>query len=138
MSSPWAYIARRLLLAVPLLLGMSVLVFGLMRIIPGDPAVTVLGYKATPEAVRALRAAFHLDEPLPQQYLRWLGGLVHGDFGIDFRQNEPIGRMILDRLPVTLELTLLAAVGAALIGIPLGLLGGARRRGLADRTALAV
>jgi peptide/nickel transport system permease protein len=137
MSGP-VYAARRLLLAVPLLLGMSVLVFGLMRVIPGDPAVTVLGYKATPDAVRALRAAFHLDEPLVQQYLRWLGGIVHGDFGIDFRQNEPIGRMILDRLPVTVELTLLAALCAALLGVPVGLLAGARRRGVADRASLAL
>jgi peptide/nickel transport system permease protein len=137
--SAWVYAARRLMLAVPLLLGMSVLVFGLMRLVPGDPAVTVLGYKATPEAVRALREAFHLDEPLPRQYLAWLGGVARGDFGLDFRQNEPIGRMILDRLPVTLELTLLAAFAAALIGVPLGLLGGGGRRGgAADRASLAV
>ncbi len=136
--SPWIYAARRLVLAVPLLLGMSVLVFGLMRLVPGDPAVVVLGYKATPDAVRALREAFHLDEPLPSQYLRWLGGVARGDFGLDFRQNEPIGQMILDRLPVTIELTLLAALCAALIGVPLGLLGGGRRGGAADRASLAV
>src|SRR5262245_54840815 len=136
--SPWIYAARRLLLAVPLLVGMSVLVFGLMRLVPGDPAVVVLGDKATPDAVRALREAFHLDEPLPRQYLRWLGGVARGDFGVDFRQNEPIGRMILDRLPVTFELTLLAAACAALIGVPLGLLGGGRRGGVADRAALAI
>jgi len=136
--SPWIYAARRLVLAVPLLLGMSVLVFGLMRLVPGDPAVVVLGYKATPDAVRALREAFHLEEPLPSQYLRWLGGVARGDFGLDFRQNEPIGTMILDRLPVTIELTLLAALCAALIGVPLGLLGGGRRGGAADRASLAV
>ena len=137
--SAWVYAARRLMLAVPLLLGMSVLVFGLMRLVPGDPAVTVLGYKATPEAVRALREALHLDEPLPRQYLAWLGGVARGDFGLDFRQNEPIGRMILDRLPITLELTLLATLAAALIGVPLGLLGGGGRRGgAADRASLAV
>ena len=132
------YAARRLILAVPLLLGMSVLVFGLMRLVPGDPAVVVLGYKATPEGVRALREAFHLDEPLPQQYLRWLAALVRGDFGVDFRQNEPIGRMILDRLPVTLELTALAALCTTLIGVPLGLLAGGHRGGGADRAAQAV
>ena len=132
------YAARRLLLAVPLLLGMSLLIFGLMRLVPGDPAVIVLGYKATPEGVRALREEFHLDKPLVQQYLRWLGGAARGDFGLDFRQNEPIGRMILDRLPVTLELTLLATLAAALLGIPLGLLGGGRRGGVADRASLAV
>src|SRR5437660_8181850 len=132
------YGARRLALAVPLLLGMSVLIFGLMRLVPGDPAVAVLGYKATPEGIAALREAFHLDDPIPEQYLRWLGAAARGDLGHDFRQNEPIGRMILDRLPVTLELTLLASATAALIGVPLGLLGGGRRGGVADRTALAV
>ena len=138
MSSPWTYAARRLALAVPLLLGMSVLVFGLIRLVPGDPAVVVLGYKATPEAVRALREEFHLDEPLPRQYLTWLAGVARGNFGLDFRQNEPIGRMILDRLPVTAELTLLATACAALIGVPLGLLGGARRGGATDRASLAL
>jgi peptide/nickel transport system permease protein len=138
MSSPWIYAARRVALAVPLLLGMSMLVFGLMRAVPGDPAVVVLGYKATPESVRALREAFHLDEPVSRQYLRWLAGAARGDFGLDFRQNEPIGRMILDRLPVTLELTAAASVLAALIGVPLGLLGGGRRGGAADRAALAI
>jgi peptide/nickel transport system permease protein len=133
-----AYAARRLALAMPLLLGMSVLIFALMRLVPGDPAVAVLGYKATPEGIRALREAFHLDEPVPQQYLRWLGKAAHGDLGHDFRQNEPIGRMILDRLPVTLELTLLAALCTVLIGVPLGLLAGGRRGGAADRAALAV
>src|SRR2546426_9864084 len=136
--SSLTYVVRRLSLAAPLLLGMSVLVFGLMRVIPGDPAVVVLGYKATPESIHAMRESFHLDEPLPQQYVRWLGGVLHGDFGIDFRQNEPIGRMIVDRLPVTLELTALAALAAALIGVPLGLLAGARRGGPADRASLAV
>ena len=138
MSSPWTYAARRLALAVPLLLGMSVLVFGLIRLVPGDPAVAVLGYKATPEAVRALREEFHLDEPLPRQYLTWLAGVARGNFGLDFRQNEPIGRMILDRLPVTAELTLLATACAALIGVPLGLLGGGHRGGVADRASLTI
>jgi peptide/nickel transport system permease protein len=132
------YAARRVALAVPLLLGMSVLIFALMRVVPGDPATVVLGFKATPEGIRALREAFHLDEPVVQQYLRWLAGVARGDFGLDFRQNEPIGRMILDRLPVTLELTLLAALCTALIGVPLGLFAGGRRGSAADRTALAV
>src|ERR1051326_7605242 len=135
---PWTYTARRGLLAAAPLLCVSGLVFGLRRLVPGDPAVVVLGYKATPDSVRALREAFHLDEPVVQQYLRWLGGVLRGDFGLDFRQNEPIGRMILDRLPVTIELTLLATLCAALIGLPLGLLGGGRRGGAADRAALAI
>jgi len=136
--SPLAYAGRRLALVVPMLLGMSVLVFGLMRLVPGDPAVAVLGFKATPETIRALRETFHLDDPLPEQYLRWLWGVVRGDFGIDFRQNEPIGQMIRDRLPVTIELTLLASACSVLVGVPLGLLGAARRGGGADRTSLTV
>src|SRR6516165_5180458 len=121
--SPLAYAGRRFALVAPMLLGMSVIVFGLMHLVPGDPAVAVLGFKATPETIRALRETFHLDDPLPEQYLRWLWGVARGDFGIDFRQNEPIGRMILDRLPVTIELTLLATACAVLVGVPLGLLG---------------
>src|SRR3989442_4664885 len=136
--SSLTYGLRRLSLGAPLLLGMSVLVFGRMRVTPGDPAVVVLGYKATPESIHAMRESFHLDEPLPQQYVRWLGGVLHGDFGIDFRQNEPVGRMIVDRLPVTLELTVLAALAAPLIGVPLGLLAGARRGGPAARPSLAL
>src|SRR5207237_77395 len=142
MASPWIYAARRLALAAPLLLGMSILVFGLMRLVPGDPAVVVLGYKATPEGVRALREAFHLDEPVAQQYLRWLAGVLRGDFGLDFRQNEPIGRMILERLPVTLELTLLATLctalrrAAVLDVVQRGFVQFARAKGLAERAIL--
>src|SRR2546429_3891827 len=98
MSSPWIYAARRLLLAVPLLLGMSILVFGLMRLVPGDPAVVILGYKATPDGVRALRQAWHLHEPLPHQYLRWLAWPPPGAFRLDFRPNETIRRTILELL----------------------------------------
>src|SRR5207245_7928922 len=96
--SSLTYVVRRLALAAPLLLGMSVLVFGLMRVIPGDPAVVVLGYKATPESIHAMRESFHIDEPLPQQYVRWLGGVLHGGFCHDFRENEQIGRLIVTRL----------------------------------------
>jgi len=136
--SSLSYVARRLLLVPPLLVGMSLLVFVLVRLVPGDPALVVLGYKGTPESVAALRQAFHLDEPVARQYLRWFGGALVGDFGLDFRQNEPIGQMVRARLPVTVELTALAAAAAALAGVPLGLLAGARRGGGADRASLAV
>ena len=117
---------------------MSVLVFALMRLVPGDPAVVVLGFKATPEGVRALREEFGIDRPVVEQYVRWLGRAARGDFGVDFRQNEPSGRMILDRLPVTIELTVVATLCAAVIGVPLGVLGGHRRGGVADRAAQAI
>src|SRR5207302_1546777 len=104
----------------------------------GRPGGGHLGYQGPPGGVAGLPGAGDPDGPVAHPVPRWVGGLLRGDFGLDFRQNEPIGRMILDRLPVTLELTLLAAAGAALIGIPLGLLGGARRRGFADRATLAI
>jgi peptide/nickel transport system permease protein len=117
-----------------LLLGMSLLVFGLMRVI--RIPVVVLGYKATPRA--SGRCARPSTRRVAADAVRALArGILRGDFGIDFRQNEPIGRMIVERLPVTIELTLLAALAAALIGVPLGLLAGARRGGAADRASLA-
>src|SRR5205809_454835 len=147
MASPWIYAARRLALAIPLLLGMSVLVFGLMRFVPGDPAVVVLGYKATPEGVRALREAFHLDEPLPAQYARWLAGLVRGDFWLDIRPEEPIGESLLENLQhlvlpaLTLALSRAAVLGrlsrAAVLDVAQrGFVQCARAKGLAEHAVL--
>ena len=108
-AGDWAYAARRLMLAVPLLLGMSVLVFGLMRLVPGDPRSPSSATRPPPR--RSARCARPSTSTSPCRASTCLARrVVRGDFGLDFRQNEPIGRMILDRLPVTLELTLLAAL----------------------------
>lgn len=132
-----SYIVRRLLLTLPALLAMSVLVFFIVRLVPGDPAQAILGMYATPESVAAMREELHLDEPVVVQYLRWLGGVVRGDLGTDFQTGESISARIIDRLPVTLELTLLSMLFSALIAIPLGMLA-ARRGGTADVGASAV
>jgi peptide/nickel transport system permease protein len=126
------YILKRLLVTIPVLFGMSILVFSLIHMVPGDPARVMLGLTATPENIKTLRDQLGLDLPLWQQYLDWLWKLLHGDLGTDFRSHEPLTDMLLARLPVTLELTVLAVLVSVMISIPLGVLAAARRRGPAD------
>ena len=121
-----AYIIRRLLLTIPAMLAMSVLVFFIIRFVPGDPAQAILGVYATPESVAALRQELKLDEPIPAQYLVWLGNVLQGDLGVDYQTEEPILDQILERLPVTVQLTLLSMLFSVLIGVPLGTLAATR------------
>lgn len=126
------YIIKRLLVTIPVLFGMSILVFSLIHMVPGDPARVMLGLTATPENIKTLRDQLGLDRPLWQQYLDWLWKLLHGNLGTDFRSHEPLTDMLLARLPVTLELTVLAVLLSVMISIPLGVLAASRRRGPAD------
>jgi peptide/nickel transport system permease protein len=122
MSARTAFVLRRIALTIPTLLAMSVFVFLLIRLVPGDPVRTMLGFRATPENVVTVRHQLHLDESLPQQYLSWLGGLLQGDLGRDYISSESVSKLIGQRLPVTLEVTLLAMAFAVLVGVPLGVL----------------
>lgn len=122
MSARTAFVLRRIALTLPTLLAMSVFVFLLIRLVPGDPVRTMLGFRATPENVATVRHQLHLDESLPQQYLSWLGGLLQGDLGRDYISGESVSKLIGQRLPVTLEVTLLAMAFAVLVGVPLGVL----------------
>ncbi len=99
---------------------MSVCVFLMLRLIPGDPVRSMLGLRATPENVATIRAQMGLDRPLAEQYLEWMGGVLHGDLGQDYISHTPLTELLGQRLPVTLELTILAILVALLIGIPLG------------------
>jgi peptide/nickel transport system permease protein len=132
------YILKRLLITIPVLFGMSLLVFSLIHLVPGDPARVMLGLTATPENIETLHRQLGLDDPLWRQYLTWLGNLLQGDLGTDFRSHEPLTDMLLNRLPVTLELAGLATLFSILIAIPLGVLGAARRRGPADVGGTAI
>lgn len=132
-----AFVARRFLLTIPAMLAMSVLVFFIIRLVPGDPALVILGLRATPESVAALRRDFRLDDPIWVQYAHWLGQIVRGDLGIDYRTHEPIRDQLLTRLPVTLEMAILAMLMSVLMAIPLGILA-AVRRGPADAGASAL
>ena len=121
-----------------MLLGMSVLVFLIIRLVPGDPVLAVLGLNATPELVARLREELGLNDPIYVQYVNWLGDLLQGDFGLDYRSNEPIGSLLLERLPVTLELTGMALLLAIVFAIPLGVLGAVRRGRAADKATQGI
>src|SRR5215216_3067469 len=117
-----AYVARRFLLTIPAMLAMSVLVFCIVRLVPGDPATAILGLRASPESVAALRQELRLDDPIWVQYFHWLGNVLQGDLGVDYNSHEPIREQLLTRLPVTLEMAVLAMLTSAVMAIPLGIL----------------
>jgi peptide/nickel transport system permease protein len=131
-------VARRLALAVPMLLGMSVVVFLIVHLVPGDPAHAILGLNATPELVARLRTELGLDDSLLTQYLRWLGNVLTGDFGTDYSSSAPIGTLLTQRLPVTIELAVVALAIANVIGIPLGVAAAVSRGRAPDSAAQGV
>ena len=122
------FIARRLLLLVPILLGLTLLIFIFTRLLPGDPATTLLGERATPENIALVRESLGLDKPLHEQYLQYMGGLLQGDLGRSFITNRDVVDDFLQRFPATVELSLAALIFAIAAGIPLGMLT-AKRRG---------
>lgn len=117
-----AFLFSRLLGAAVTLLFVSALVFGLQELIPGDPARVLAGEDQDPSVIAYLHERLHLDRALPVRYGYWLGALAHGDLGVSVRSQEPVVRLIAEKLPVTLELGLLAMAVALLIGIPSGVL----------------
>jgi peptide/nickel transport system permease protein len=126
------YLIRRLLALIPVLLGISLIVFLLVHLVPGDVVSILLGPTTSPDARAALRKLFGLDEPLHLQYLRWIGGVLHGDLGTSLRTGQPVLSSILDRFSVTLELAGLAMAVALLIGIPAGVIGAVKQYSKAD------
>ncbi|WP_298806456.1 ABC transporter permease [uncultured Pseudokineococcus sp.] len=129
------FVVRRLALVVPVLLGLSVLLFAWLRALPGDPARTLLGERATPAAVERITEAYGFDRPLPTQYLTYLGKLLTGDLGTSSRTGEPVLESFLQRFPATIELAVAALLVAVVLGIPLGYVA-ARRHGSALDTTL--
>jgi ABC-type dipeptide/oligopeptide/nickel transport system permease component len=126
------YLIRRIILAVPILLAVFTLVFLVVRVIPGDPAVAALGDYASKEAVDALRERMGLNEPLYMQYLQFLGDLLRGDFGESLISGKPISEQVSYALPYTLELTLAAVVFGVLLGVPLGVFTALNRNNAID------
>ncbi len=133
-----AYVARRLLLALPVLLGVSVLVFGVLHLAPGDPAAIMLGAQATREDVERLRRDLGLDQPLPVQYVRWMGHVLRGDLG----RSIPLGREVLPevllRFKATLILTAGALVIAVIVGVPAGILSATRQYTWLDKLGMGI
>jgi peptide/nickel transport system permease protein len=140
MSGRTRYLTTRVLLTLPTLLAMSAFVFLIIRLVPGDPVKTMLGFRATPQNVAVIRHELGLDRPLVEQYFTWLGQLLHGNFGQDYISGAPLSELLRQRLPVTLELTIASMVMALLVGVPLGVVsatGGRIGRILANGFTIA-
>lgn len=130
------YLARRLIESIPVIIGVSVLVFMLLHLIPGDPATTILGERATPENVEALRERLGLNKPLYEQYFIWAGNMLQGDLGYTVRGNIPVANEISSRFPATIELALAALIVAVIVGVPIGILSAIKRNSILDTASM--
>jgi peptide/nickel transport system permease protein len=133
------YILQRLLLLVPLLLGVSILTFVMVHLAPGDPISTQFGLDVRgmePETMNRMRQQLGLNDPLPVQYLRYLGSLAHGDMGTSLTTKTPVSREILQRVPATVQLAVAAVIVVLLVAIPLGILSALRRGSLLDNLCM--
>jgi peptide/nickel transport system permease protein len=132
------YLVRRLLLTIPVLLGVATLVFALIHLVPGDPAQAMLGEGASQEEIQRLRTSLGLDRPLLAQYTGFLGGLVRGDLGTSFRYNTPVTQQITSRLGNTAKLALAAMTVAILFAVPLGIIAAVFRGRAPDHAAMTL
>jgi len=122
-----AFLLRRVGQVIPTLLLVSMLIFGLQQLMPGDPALILAGEeRGDPRVLAQIRAELFLDRSLPEQYLRWLGRVLSGDFGFSWRIREPVAHLILQKLPVTIQLATMSFIIAVLIGVPMGILSAIR------------
>ncbi len=126
------YAVRRGLTVIPVLLGVSILVFGFIHLIPGDPALTMLGERATPEKVAEVRRQLGLDRPIYEQYLIYLGKLLRGDLGTSIVRGDPVLTDLLRRFPATVELATAAIALALLLGVPIGIVSAVWRNSFVD------
>ncbi len=130
------YIVRRIAVMVPVFLGATLLIYGMVFLLPGDPVAAMAGDRPlTPAVAAALRARYHLDDPFMVQYLRYLGGVLHGDLGRSF-SGLPVSAVLAHAFPVTLRLALIAVAVEAVLGIGFGVIAGLRAGGLFDSTVL--
>ena len=134
----FAFLARRLSSILPTLFVVSMLVFGLQLLLPGDPASVMAGEERDEEVLAQIRARYGLDRPIPVQYANWLWNVLHGDLGESMRLSSPVSDLVLAKLPVTLQLGGMAFIIACLIGIPMGVLSAVRKDGFWDYAANAV
>ena len=127
------YILKRLVSAIPVLLGITIIVFLIMSLIPGDPATAILGSFATPENVEKLNRDLGLDKPMVQRYFIWLGNMLSGDFGRSFSLNRPVIDEVLERFNATLILAGTAFILCSVVGVLAGVVSASRQYGLADK-----
>ena len=134
----FAFLVRRVAIIVPTLIFVSILIFCLQQLLPGDPAVVLAGEDRDPSVVAYLREKMHLDAPLPMRYLYWIEGVLHGDLGESLRLQKPVLDLIVEKLPVTLELAGFAIAIALVIGIPAGIVSAVKRGSAWDYAANVV
>ncbi|WP_209425425.1 ABC transporter permease [Pararhodobacter sp. SW119] len=130
-----SYILRRILIAIPTLLLVSVFVFMLQKLLPGDPALVMAGEERDPEVLAYLREQYRLNDPLIVQYFHWLWNVLQGDLGMSLRTQHPVTKLIADKLPVTIQLAVMAMFFAFLVGIPAGIISAVRKGTLIDYIA---
>jgi len=130
------YFMKRVVLAIPVLLGVATLVFSLIHLVPGDPAQAMLGDGAAPQDVADLRRSLGLDQPLTTQYVKFLRGALSGDLGKSFRTGQPVTAMIVERVPATAELAVASMLVAIVIAIPLGVVAAVWRGTIIDFGAM--
>ncbi|TDN63612.1 ABC transporter permease [Paraburkholderia sp. BL10I2N1] len=125
-------IANRVLVAIPTLILVSMMIFGLQKLLPGDPVMAMAGEDQNPQVIAALRVKYHLDEPTPVQYVLWVRDMLHGNLGSSLRTDVPVTKLIAQKLPVTLQLAVMGMIVAIGIGIPAGILSAASKGGALD------
>ena len=121
------FLLKRLAQIVPTLVFVSMLIFGLQQLLPGDPAKILAGEDQDPNVVAYLRVKLHLDEPLPMRYAYWVGGVLRGDLGESVRTQQPVTELVRQKLPVTLQLAAMAMTIALAIGLPAGIVAAVGR-----------
>lgn len=121
------YIGKRLLVAIPTLLIISIFVFSLQKLLPGDPILAMAGEERDPAVIELLRERYRMNDPLVFQYFYWLGSVLQGDFGISLRTNQPVLELIAQKLPVTIQLALMSMFFALIIGVPIGILAAVKQ-----------
>ncbi len=121
------FLGNRLLQLIPTLFFVSVIIFSLQQLLPGDPALVMAGEEKDPEVIEQIRRQYHLDRSLPVQYAYWLNGLLHGDLGESLRIKQPVFDLVREKLPVTIQLGSMAIVFALLIGIPAGIISAVKK-----------
>ncbi|WP_319775326.1 ABC transporter permease [Breoghania sp.] len=130
-----SYIARRLAVIVPTLILVSIFIFTLQKILPGDPALALAGEERDPAALEFIREKYHLNDPIYQQYFAWAAAALKGDLGISLRTNEPVTQLIGAKLPVTIQLAIMAMIIAFLVGVPAGVISAVKKGTFVDYLA---
>jgi peptide/nickel transport system permease protein len=133
-----AFLARRVLIAIPTIILISIFVFALQHLLPGDPLLVLAGEERDPEVLEFLREKYRLNDPLPVQYLAWIGNALQGDLGVSLRTNQPVTELIAQKLPVTIQLAVMSLIFALVIGIPAGILSAVKKGTVTDYVANVV